>query len=120
MYAHSAILCPHSSYTKPIMGNYNISMGLVQFLLLDCIFLLITHTYMRSLLIVIKSHIMQANTRKFYDIAANLTDDQFSGHYYDKNFHPDDRKEVIQRAHQYGCEYLLIAAGNLEDAHKSH
>lgn len=62
---------------------------------------------------------MQPNTRTFYDIAANLTDDQFSGKYYDKQSHHDDRKEVIERARQYGCQHLLIAAGNLEDAHKS-
>lgn len=74
---------------------------------------------MLRLLFVIKKGIMQANIRKFYDIAANLTDDQFSGKYYDKQSHHDDRKEVIERAHQYGCEHLLIAAGNLEDAHKS-
>jgi len=63
---------------------------------------------------------MQAHHYKFYDIAANLTDDQFSGKYYDKQNHHDDRKEVIERAWQYGCDHLLIAAGNLEDAQKSY
>lgn len=56
---------------------------------------------------------------KFYDIAANLTDDQFGGRYNDKHAHHDDRKEVIHRAREYGCEYLLVAAGNISDALKS-
>lgn len=38
---------------------------------------------------------MQAHQYKFYDIAANLTDDQFAGKYYDKQSHHDDRKEAI-------------------------
>ena len=42
--------------------------------------------------------IMKAHNFKFYDIAANLTDNQFSGEYYGKKHHPDDRHEVIQRA----------------------
>ena len=56
---------------------------------------------------------MKPNHFKFYDIAANLTDSQFSGEYYGKQHHPDDREEVINRARQYGCDHLLIAAGNL-------
>lgn len=40
---------------------------------------------------------MQPNKHpyKFYDIAANLTDNQFGGHYYGKSHHEDDRIEVI-------------------------
>ena len=41
---------------------------------------------------------MKPNHFKFYDIAANLTDSQFSGEYYGKQHHPDDREEVINRA----------------------
>lgn len=65
---------------------------------------------------IIHKRILMQSTYKFYDIAANLTDDQFSGKYYDKTNHEDDRHEVILRAKQYGCEHLLIAAGNIEDA----
>jgi hypothetical protein len=50
---------------------------------------------MQRLLFVIKRNFMQPNIHKFYDIAANLTDDQFGGKYYDKQAHHDDRKEVI-------------------------
>lgn len=56
---------------------------------------------------------------RFYDIAANLTDEQFSGIYYGKENHPDDRVEVIQRALDVGCDHLLIAAGCIEDARHS-
>ena len=54
-----------------------------------------------------------AKTYQFYDIAANLTDHQFTGDYYGKKHHEDDRHEVIGRAKHYGCEHLLVAAGNL-------
>ena len=46
---------------------------------------------------------MKPNNFKFYDIAANLTDNQFSGQYHGKKHHPDDRQEVIKRAKDYGC-----------------
>ena len=35
------------------------------------------------------------NNFKFYDIAANLTDEMFSGIYHGKYNHPDDRNQVI-------------------------
>lgn len=41
---------------------------------------------------------MQGPVNKYYDIAANLTDHQFSGSYYGKHQHGDDRHEVIKRA----------------------
>lgn len=41
---------------------------------------------------------MKPNLFSFYDIAANLTDSQFSGEYYGKKHHQDDRQEVINRA----------------------
>lgn len=40
---------------------------------------------------IIHKRIFMQSTYKFYDIAANLTDDQFSGKYYDKTNHQDDR-----------------------------
>lgn len=58
---------------------------------------------MHRLLIVIKRSYMQAYPHKFYDIAANLTDDQFGNAHNDKHHHADDRKQVIERAHHYGC-----------------
>lgn len=33
----------------------------------------------------------ESHQYKFYDIAANLTDRQFGGHYNGKNHHEDDR-----------------------------
>lgn len=56
---------------------------------------------------------------KFYDIAANLTDHQFDGKYHGKKVHEADRHEVIERAFKHGCEHLLVAAGNLDDAKHS-
>lgn len=46
---------------------------------------------------------MQAYPHKFYDIAANLTDDQFGTAPDHKHHHACDRKQVIDRAHQHGC-----------------
>ena len=51
----------------------------------------------------------------FFDIAANLTDEQFGS-----SKTPCDRKEVIERARQVGCSHLLIAAGNMQDAKESY
>lgn len=57
---------------------------------------------------------------RFFDIAANLCDEQFSGIYYEKQCHPNDTDDVIQRALDVGCEKLLFAAGNLKDIEKSY
>jgi TatD DNase family protein len=54
-------------------------------------------------------------TFPFFDIAANLTDEQFGK----TNHHPCDRESVVKRAHEVGCSHLLIAAGCLEDAQHS-
>ena len=35
---------------------------------------------------------------RFFDIAANLSDDQFDGTYHDKKYHDCDIEEVIQRS----------------------
>lgn len=61
---------------------------------------------------------------KFYDIAANLTDDQF-GSTENKEQHghkhvEDDRDEAVERARRVGCSHLLIAAGCIQDATHSY
>jgi TatD DNase family protein len=53
-----------------------------------------------------------AKGRPFFDIAANLTDDQFGSNKH----HHSDRDEVVQRAIDVGCSHLLIAAGCYKDA----
>lgn len=50
---------------------------------------------------------------RFYDIAANLTDEQFGS---EKKKKEDDRDQVVERAAKVGCTHLLIAAGCVEDA----
>lgn len=52
---------------------------------------------------------------QLFDIAANLTDDQFSGKYHHKQHHPTDIDDVIKRAENVGCQHLLIASGCLGD-----
>ena len=47
--------------------------------------------------------------RRFFDIAANLTDEQFGT----SKHHEDDREHVVKRAREVGCSHLLIAAGCL-------
>ena len=41
------------------------------------------------------SNMFSQNHFNFYDIAANLTDHQFTGDYYGKKHHEDDRHQVI-------------------------
>lgn len=52
--------------------------------------------------------------RRYFDIAANLTDVQFGKHGH------DDRDEVVKRALGVGCTHLLIAAGCMEDIQLSY
>ncbi|CAD8147016.1 unnamed protein product [Paramecium pentaurelia] len=56
---------------------------------------------------------------RFFDIAANLTDDQFYGIYHHKKYHQPDYKDVMKRASDIGCEHLLIASGCLGDLIKA-
>ena len=56
---------------------------------------------------------------RFFDIAANLADGQFSGTYNGKQYHESDIDDVIQRARDVGCERLLIVGGYLEDCKQS-
>lgn len=56
---------------------------------------------------------------KLFDIAANLTDDQFQGVYHHKHHHKPDVMQVIQRAEDVGCSHLLIASGHLADIEKA-
>lgn len=52
---------------------------------------------------------------RFFDIAANLSDEKFNGFYFGKKHHQDDLPNVFQRCDQYGVEHLLVTAGYLED-----
>jgi TatD DNase family protein len=58
---------------------------------------------------------MQKKTLRFYDIAANLTDNQFKGFYFGKQRHTPDLEHVLKRSHKFGCSHLLLSTGNLED-----
>ncbi|EDK31409.2 deoxyribonuclease TATDN1-like protein (macronuclear) [Tetrahymena thermophila SB210] len=62
---------------------------------------------------------MEAKHR-FFDIAANLADHTFKGHYYEKKVHDEDVDEVIQRAASIGCDRLLIVGGYIEDSIESY
>ncbi|KRX00520.1 hypothetical protein PPERSA_06163 [Pseudocohnilembus persalinus] len=57
---------------------------------------------------------------RFFDIAANLADLQFSGNYYDKQRHPNDIEQVIKRSQEIGCDRLLIVGGYLQDSIMSY
>ena len=52
---------------------------------------------------------------KFFDIAANLSDDQFRGIYNGKPYHKGDFDEIIKRANSYGCDKFLFVGGFLAD-----
>lgn len=54
----------------------------------------------------------------FIDIAANLTDDMFSGTYHGKQRHESDLADVIQRAKDASCDKMIVLAGTVQDAYK--
>lgn len=60
------------------------------------------------------------NNLRFFDIAANLCDDQFKGIYYDKKHHESDIDDVIERAHSVGCDRFLFVGGKIEDSEHSY
>lgn len=57
---------------------------------------------------------------KFFDIAANMCDDEFQGIYHDKKYHEPDVDDVIKRAQAAGVTHFLFAAGSIEDADISY
>ena len=52
---------------------------------------------------------------KFFDVAANLSDDMFKGIYNGKQFHQGDFDHVIKRANAYGVNKFLFVGRYLED-----
>lgn len=57
---------------------------------------------------------------RYYDIAANLSDDQFKGIYHSKQKHAPDLDRVFKRSDDFGVSHLLIASGNIEDLEESY
>ena len=57
---------------------------------------------------------------KFFDIAANLCDDEFEGIYHEKKYHESDITEVLARAEKMNVTRMLFAAGSQEDIVKSY
>jgi Tat protein secretion system quality control protein TatD with DNase activity len=50
------------------------------------------------------------------DIAANLADGMYQGHYHGKEYHSPDLDAVLARAWASGVEKIIITAGTLSDA----
>ncbi len=61
----------------------------------------------------------KSTKKKFFDIAANLADEQFYGNYYNKKWHEDDHDSVIKRANDNGVDKFLFTGGYYEDTIKS-
>ena len=57
---------------------------------------------------------------EFFDIAANMCDDEFQGIYHDKKYHESDIDEVLERAKKIGVKKFLFASGSLEDGKISY
>ena len=57
---------------------------------------------------------------KFFDIAANLCDDEFEGIYHEKKYHPSDLSEVLFRAEKMHVTHMLFSAGSINDIIKSY
>jgi TatD DNase family protein len=67
---------------------------------------------------IIFSTYSYSDTAMYIDIAANLTDDMFSGIYHGKPRHEPDLDLVLQRAADGGCSDMIVLAGSLKDAEK--
>lgn len=52
---------------------------------------------------------------RFFDIAANLSHQNFQGIYSDKKYHDEDLEEVIQRSLDFRVDKMLVVGGYLED-----
>ena len=57
---------------------------------------------------------------KFFDIAANMCDDEFQGIYHEKKYHESDVDEVLKRAKDIGVEKFLFGSGSLNDTKISY
>ena len=57
---------------------------------------------------------------EFFDIAANMCDEEFQGIYHDKKYHESDVEEVLERAKKIGVKKFLFASGSLEDGKISY
>jgi TatD DNase family protein len=53
---------------------------------------------------------------RFFDIGANLTDEQFVGKYRGRRHHQPDLRQVLSRAADVGVERLLITCTDVSDA----
>ncbi|MEW5297699.1 MAG: hypothetical protein WDW36_000886 [Sanguina aurantia] len=53
---------------------------------------------------------------RFVDVAANLLDDMYEGHYNGKSSHPPDLDAVLERAWNAGLKKIIITAGSLADS----
>ena len=57
---------------------------------------------------------------QFFDIAANMCDEEFQGIYHDKKYHESDIDEVLERAKKIGVTKFLFSSGSLEDTKISY
>ncbi|KAI9657543.1 MAG: hypothetical protein M1831_004159 [Alyxoria varia] len=58
-------------------------------------------------------------TIQYADVGINLTDPIFSGVYHDKQAHPNDLHEILDRAVSAGCKKLMITGSDIEESHKA-
>jgi TatD DNase family protein len=65
--------------------------------------------------------LMSTHSRKFrfFDVAANLSDESYMGEYNHKQRHPADVHTVLQRAKDWGVTKFLLAGGNLKQSQKA-
>ena len=62
----------------------------------------------------------QSPKYNFFDIAANLCDEQYQGIYHNHKYHEDDTDEVINRALSMGVNKMLFSAGCASDTVTSY
>ena len=66
-----------------------------------------------------KMSLLSSKRLAFIDVGANLLDPMFQGVYREKNRHPSDWDQMLQRAWGNHIEKIVVTAGSLEESRKA-
>ncbi|KAL4763265.1 3'-5'-exodeoxyribonuclease [Aspergillus foveolatus] len=58
-------------------------------------------------------------TLRYVDIGINLSDPVFQGNYHGKQVHESDLDDIVQRAHNVGCQKFMVTGSDLEESKRA-